>query len=50
MKNRITKNSKHHGFWVFNFSILHSPSPQKSCWIVVVFIPLQLLSWASSGE
>jgi hypothetical protein len=49
MKNRITKNSKHHGFWAFNFSILHSLS-QKSCWMVVVSILLQLLSWASSNK
>jgi hypothetical protein len=49
MKNRITKNSKHHGFWVFNFFILHNPS-QKSCWIIVVSILLQLSSWASSYE
>jgi hypothetical protein len=49
MKNRIIKYSKHHGFWVFNFSILHSPS-QKPCWIAVVSILLQLLSWASSYE
>jgi hypothetical protein len=42
MKNRVTENSKHHGFWAFKFSILHSPS-QKSYWIVVVSILLQLL-------
>jgi hypothetical protein len=28
MKNRINKNSKHHGFWVFNFYILNSLASQ----------------------
>jgi hypothetical protein len=42
MKNRITKISKHGGFWAFNFSILHNPS-QKSYRIVVVSVILQLL-------
>jgi hypothetical protein len=49
MKNRITKNFKHHDFWAFNFSILHIAS-QKFCWTVVVFILLRLLPWASSDE
>jgi hypothetical protein len=49
MKNRITENSKHHGFWAFNFSILHILS-QNSCYIIVVSILLQLLSWVSSDE